>query len=284
MPRGVWNIHTPSPTESPPSPTSRTAPSNLLGGRTEDLGLAQTWPLPSLTGPWGGSGGCIHPSGWWLRPSLRAVGIPLRPVLTHRGARQMQKPPAGPVGSGTLGPGCPAGLISIWAAKSWGQWPRGTRVSPGTSRSPDGPHSQPLVVSVRHTQTHMYTYPHMAQMHAHTPGAFQAQHQSSQQRWTPLTRILAQTGAPSPPPLGPQALVQVASPPPHAVPSSSRLLVPLGPTEEEHPFPEPRFPLSLTRAFLCTTGCISASFPEQCCLCTNSPEPQAGPGGCVLGH
>ena len=173
-----------------------------------------------------------------------------------------------------LNPGCQElGTVASWnSGQSWHQ------------QEPRRAPSQPLVVSVRHTQTHMYTYPHMAQMHAHTPGAFQALHQSSRQRWTPLTRILAQTGAPSPPPLGPQALVHVASPPPHAVPSSSRLLVALGPTEEEHPFPEPRFPLSLTRAFLCTTGCISASFPEQCCLCTNSPEPQAGPGGCILGH
>nr|XP_020725076.1 uncharacterized protein LOC110122044 isoform X1 [Odocoileus virginianus texanus] len=120
MPRGVWNIHT----ESPPSPTSRTAPSNLLGGRTEDLGLAQTWPLPSLTGAWGGSGGCIHPPGWWLPPSLRAVGIPLshrprvsqgcppsRPVQARPDPSGASQGRSHPLGRSALGPWAPAAQL-----------------------------------------------------------------------------------------------------------------------------------------------------------------------------
>lgn len=114
--------------------------------------------------------------------------------------------------------------------------------SPSTSRNPEGPHSQLLVVSVTHTH-----------VHAHTPVAFRAQHQSSPQRWTPLTGTLAQMGPPAPT-LGPHPCAH--SPPHHhhlpAIPSGSHLLAPLGLTEEKHPFPEPHFLLSLLRAFLCT--------------------------------
>ena len=89
-------------------------------------------------------------------------------------------------------------------------------------------------------------------MHAHTPVAFRAQHQSSQQRWTPLTGTLAQMGPP--PPTRAHTLCTLRPPPP---PATSLLFLPaptsapLGPTEEQHPFSEPHFLLSLTRAFLC---------------------------------
>lgn len=226
MPRGVWNIHTPSPTESPPSPTSRTTPSSLLGGHTEDLGLAQTWPLPSLTGPWGGSGGCIHPSGWWLPPSLPPCGRHSAQSQT-RGLAGVSAVQACPDPSWSqsgaeatrwagrlwdLGPRLPS-----WAALNLGcqelgtmaSWNSGLVLVPAGTQMGPIPHRRGLC----QTYTDTHTYSHTAQMHTHTPVAFQAQHRSSQQRWTPLTRTLAQMGAPSPPTLGPHALVHVASPP-----------------------------------------------------------------------
>lgn len=121
--------------------------------------------------------------------------------------------------------------------------------SPRTSRNPDGPHSPPpWSLSDIHRHTHILT--HGTDAHTHSsclPST--APEQSA---------TLDPTYQDSGPDGGPLAS-HTRSPrpcarglPPHAVPSSSDLLVPLGPTEEEHPFPEPRFPLSLTRAFLCT--------------------------------
>ena len=112
-----------------------------------------------------------------------------------------------------LGPRLPSwadlnlGCQELGTVASWNSGlvlaPAGTQMGPIPNRSwsPSDTH--------RHTCTHTHT----AQMHAHTPAAFQAQQQSSQQRWTPLTRILVQMGAPRLPHAVPKPLC--TWPPPH---------------------------------------------------------------------
>lgn len=124
----------------PATPTSRTAPSDLLGGRTEDLGLAQTWPLPSLRALGEAAGAAsIHPGGGSLPPSVRSALRSITDPGSRRGVRRPgpSQPIVEPVGAEAthcaarlwdLGPRLPSWADLIWAAKSWGQWPRGTRV------------------------------------------------------------------------------------------------------------------------------------------------------------
>ena len=196
------------------------APSNLLGGRTEDSGLAQTWPLPSLTGPWGGSRGCIHPAGVAssLPPSLPPCGRhsaqsrpgvsqgppPSSPVLTHRGAGQGQKPPAGTSGSGTLGPGCPAGLLFNLGCQELGimtSWNSGLVLAPaGTQMGP--------IPNCWWSLSHTHTHTHTAQMHAHTP--LPSEHSTEQSATLDPTHW--DSGPDGPPPhLGPPNLPAVPS-------------------------------------------------------------------------
>lgn len=254
MPWGVRDVHTPSPTESLPSSAPRHGPLQPVGRRTEDSGLARTWPLPSLTGPWGGSGGCIHPAGVAPYPTSCSrhsnhrpgvlQGRPLfSPVLTHCGAGQGQKPPAGTSGSGTLGSGCPAGLLLTLGCQELGIMTSGNS---GPVQAPAGTQKGPIL-SCSWSLSHTHTYTHTLQLPSehstravrnagpHLPGLWP--------RWGP------------PPPPWAHTLVHTAPPHHHhlpAIPSGSHLLAPLGLTEEKHPFPEPHFLLSLLRAFLCT--------------------------------
>ena len=123
--------------------------------------------------------------------------------------------------------------------------------SPSTSRNPEGPHSQLLVVSVTHTHVHTHTHSTDTRTHSSCLPSTAPEQSAT---LDPTYRDSGPDGAPRPH-LGPTPLC--TQPPPHhhhlpAIPSGSHLLAPLGLTEEKHPFPEPHFLLSLLRAFLCT--------------------------------
>lgn len=180
MPRGVRDVHTPSPTESLTSPAPRHGPLQPVGRPHRGLRFSPDLASAFTNRPLGRQQG-LHPSSRsgslppcgrhsaQSRPGVSQGPPPSSPVLTHRGAGQGQKPPAGTSGSGTLGPGCPAGLLFNLGCQELGimtSWNSGLVLAPAEPRWAPFPTAGGLC--------HTHTHTHRAQMHAHTPVAFGA--------------------------------------------------------------------------------------------------------------
>ena len=165
MPRGVRDVHTPSPTESLTSPAPRHGPLQPVGRPHRGLRFSPDLASAFTNRPLGRQQG-LHPSSRsgslppcgrhsaQSRPGVSQGPPPSSPVLTHRGAGQGQKPPAGTSGSGTLGPGCPAGLLFNLGCQELGimtSWNSGLVLAPAGTQMGPIPNCW---WSLSHTHTH----------------------------------------------------------------------------------------------------------------------------------
>lgn len=168
-----------------PSSAPARAPSNLWESRTEDSGFSPDMAsVPSLlTGPWGGSGGCIHPAG--VAPCTPSCSRIQSQTRVLQGAPAVQSWPDLLVGAcrgrshplwdvrlWELGLRCSAGLLLTLGCQELGIMTSGTRVQSEHRRNPDGPwllRSKCPCPQWLATDDTVISHTHTAQMYAAVP-------------------------------------------------------------------------------------------------------------------